>query len=123
MNDEKRANETTDLAEIKPGAESDVEFAIVNQKGKPKTLLWSIAALALGILSLVLSALGWAGLIVGILAIALAAVARVRMGFFNTFIIAALLCSIFGVVFAAASIIIVAIDPEFFTRLLNGLNN
>ena len=32
MNDEKRANETTDLAEIKPGAESDVEFAIVNQK-------------------------------------------------------------------------------------------
>ena len=122
MNDERKVDEATALAEIKPGTDSDVEFAIVNQKGKPKTLLWSIAALALGILSLVLSALGWAGLIVGVLAIALAAVARVRMGFFNSFIIAALLCSIFGVVFSLASVIIVMIDPEFFNRILNGIN-
>jgi hypothetical protein len=123
MNDENRVNESVELAEIKPAAEGDVEFAIVNQKGKPKTLLWSIAALTLGILSLVLSALGWAGLIVGILAIVLAVVARVRMGFFNGLIIAALLCSIFGVIFSAATVIIVAIEPEFFNRLLGGLNN
>ncbi len=123
MNDENRANETTELAEIKAGGETDRAFAIVNEKGKPKTLLWSIIALALGILSLILSPLGWAGLIIGIAAIVFAVVARIKMGFFNGFIIAALLCSIFGVIFSAASAIIVAIDPEFFNRILNGLNN
>ena len=122
MNDESRANETTELAEIKAGAETDLTFAIVNEKGKPKTLLWSIIALVLGILSLILSPLGWAGLIVGISAIVFSAVARIKMGFFNGFIIAALLCSIFGVIFAAASVIIVSIDPEFFNRILDGLN-
>lgn len=123
MNDETRSNENTDLAEIKAGTEIDRAFAIVNEKGKPKTLLWSMISLVLGILSMVLSPLGWAGLVVGAAAIAFAAIARVRMGFFNGLIIAALLCSIFGVVFAVASIIIVMIDPEFFTRILRGLNN
>ena len=123
MNDETRANETTELAEVKATGDADRTFAIVNQKGKPKTLIWSISALALGIISLILSALGWAGLIVGVAAIVIAAVARVKMGFFNGFIIAAILCSIFGVVFSAASIIIVAINPEFFSKLLEGINN
>ena len=123
MNDEKVTNETTDLAEIRPTAEGDVAFAIVNQKGKPKTLFWSIAALVLGVLSFILSPLGWAGLIVGLAAIVLGFIARVKMGFFNGFIIAALMCSIFGVIFAAASVIIVAIDPDFFARLLEGINN
>ena len=123
MNDETRANETTELAEVKATGDADRAFAIVNQKGKPKKLIWYISAFVLGIISLILSALGWAGLIVGVAAIVLAAVARVKMGFFNGFIIAAILCSIFGVVFSAASIIIVAINPEFFSKLLEGINN
>lgn len=122
MNDEKRANETTELAEIKAGGEAEGAFAIVNEKGKPKTLIWSITALVLGILSLILSPLGWAGLIVGVASVSVAVVARVKMGYFNGFIIAAILTSIFGIIFAAASIIIAAIDPDFFTRLLEGLN-
>lgn len=122
MNDENRANETTELAEIKAGGENDRTFAIVNEKGKPKTLLWSIIALTLGILSLILSPLGWAGIIVGIAAIVFSAVARIKMGFFNGFIIAALLCSIFGVIFAVATAIMLSIDPEFFDRIINGLN-
>lgn len=122
MNDENRANETTELAEIKAGGENDRTFAIVNEKGKPKTLLWSIMALTLGILSLILSPLGWAGIIVGIAAIVFSAVARIKMGFFNGFIIAALLCSIFGVIFAVATAIMLSIDPEFFDRIINGLN-
>ena len=44
------------------------------------------------------------------------------MGFFNGFIIAALLCSIFGVIFAVATAIMLSIDPEFFDRIINGLN-
>ena len=122
MNDEKRANETTELAEMKAGGEAEGAFAIVNEKGKPKTLIWSITALVLGILSLILSPLGWAGLIVGVASVSVAVVARVKMGYFNGFIIAAILTSIFGIIFAAASIIIAAIDPDFFTRLLEGLN-
>ena len=122
MNDEKRANETTELAEMKAGGEAEGAFAIVNEKGKPKTLIWSITALVLGILSLILSPLGWAGLIVGVASASVAVVARVKMGYFNGFIIAAILTSIFGIIFAAASIIIAAIDPDFFTRLLEGLN-
>ncbi|MBO5946399.1 MAG: DUF4190 domain-containing protein [Clostridia bacterium] len=123
MNDEKRENETTALAEVKPDNEADRAFAIVNEKGKPKTLIWSVSALVCGIVSLALSTLGWAGLILGVVAIVLAVIARVKMGYFNTYIIAALLCSIFGVVFSAASIVITAIDPEFFSRLLESVNN
>ncbi len=122
MNDENRTTETTEFAEIKPVGEADRAFAIVNEKGKPKSLIWSIISLTLGILSIVLSALGWAGLIVGVAAIVFAVIARVKMGFFNGFIIAALLCSIFGVIFSLASVIIVLIDPEFFNRILNGIN-
>lgn len=122
MIDEKKENESTELAEINAQKENDRAFAIVNEKGKPKTLIWSIVALVLGILSLILSTLGWAGLIIGVAAIAVAVVARVKMGYFNGFIIAAILTSIFGVVFAAASLIIVAIDPDFFSRLLEGIN-
>ena len=123
MNDEKRENESTALAEVKPDNEADRAFAIVNEKGKPKTLIWSVVALICGIVSLVLSTLGWAGLIVGVAAIIFAVVARVKMGYFNSYIIAALICSIFGVIFSAASIIIIAIDPEFFSRMLEGMNN
>ncbi len=122
MIDEKKENESTELAEINAQKENDRAFAIVNEKGKPKTLIWSIVALVLGILSLILSTLGWAGLIIGVAAIAVAVVARVKMGYFNGFIIAAILTSIFGVIFAAASLIIVAIDPDFFSRLLEGIN-
>lgn len=123
MNDEKRENESTALAEVKPDNEADRAFAIVNEKGKPKTLIWSVVALICGIVSLVLSTLGWAGLIVGVVAIIFAVVARVKMGYFNSYIIAALICSIFGVIFSTASIIIIAIDPEFFSRMLEGMNN
>ena len=123
MNDEKRENESTALAEVKPDNEADRAFAIVNEKGKPKTLIWSVVALICGIVSLVLSTLGWAGLIVGVVAIIFAVVARVKMGYFNSYIIAALICSIFGFIFSTASIIIIAIDPEFFSRMLEGMNN
>lgn len=122
MIDEKREGESTELAEINAQKENDRAFAIVNEKGKPKTLIWSIAALVLGILSLVLSTLGWAGLIVGVAAAVLSVIARVKLGYFNGFIIAAILTSIFGIIFAAASLIIVAIDPDFFSRLLQGIN-
>ncbi len=122
MIDEKREGESTELAEINAQKENDRAFAIVNEKGKPKTLIWSIAALVLGILSLVLSTLGWAGLVVGVAAAVLSVIARVKLGYFNGFIIAAILTSIFGIIFAAASLIIVAIDPDFFSRLLQGIN-
>lgn len=121
MIDEKKEKESTELAEVNAQKENDRAFAIVNEKGKPKTLIWSIVALALGILSIVLSALGWAGLIVGVAAVVVSVVARLKMGYFNGLIIAAILTSIFGVIFAAASLIIVAIDPEFFSRLLEGM--
>lgn len=121
MIDEKREGESTELAEINAQKENDRAFAIVNEKGKPKTLIWSIAALVLGILSLVLSTLGWAGLVVGVAAAVLSVIARVKLGYFNGFIIAAILTSIFGIIFAAASLIIVAIDPDFFSRLLEGM--
>ena len=123
MNDEKVTEQITDLAEINTVTEGDNAFAIVNQKGKPKTLVGSIFALVVGVLSFLLSPIGWVGLMLGAGAIVLSVVARARMGFFNGLIIAALMFSIFGVIFSVASVIIVQIDPYFFSRLFERLMN
>ena len=74
----------------------------------PKTLGFSIAALILGILSIVGSLGGAPGLALGILAIGLSVFSRYRLGFFDKFSIAAIIVGIFGIVFGAVGILIIS---------------
>lgn len=86
----------------KPDEESDFAYTVVTTNGKPKTLLWSIAALVFAILSVALGFLGWPGIILGIIGLVLSIVAWNFLGFFNRFIIIGLIASIFGTVLSIA---------------------
>lgn len=83
---------------IKVAREVDNEFSLYDKSGKQKSLGWSIASMVVGILSFLLSAFGWTGIIFGICAIVFAIVAWVKLGYFNAFIIIGIICGIFGTV-------------------------
>ena len=80
----------------------DFAYTVVTTNGKPKSLIWSIAALFLGILSVVLGFFGWAGIITATVGIVLSVVAWRLLGFFNKFIILGLITSIFGLTLGIA---------------------
>ena len=105
MNKDKNLNGYTEPEYINPDDESDFAYTIVTTNGKPKTLAWSVAALAMGILAVILSFLGWAGAIIGVIAIALSFIARKFLGFFNGFILTGMMTGIFGTVIGIALII------------------
>lgn len=86
----------------KPDEESDFAYTVVTTNGKPKTLLWSLSAFVLAIVSLLISYFGWAGIVVGIAALFLCVVAWKMLGFFNRFILVALIGSIFGTMLSIA---------------------
>ncbi|MBQ8380297.1 MAG: DUF4190 domain-containing protein [Clostridia bacterium] len=97
----------SDLTEIKKNEEE--RYDEVFDSAKPRTLGWSIASMVLGIISVLYGFIGWVGLIIGAVAIALAIVSRVRLGYFNSMAIAGLLLGIFGVVFGAFYLVISSI--------------
>ena len=75
-----------------------------------KSRLWSVLALIAAALSILLCYLApVVGIVLGIVAIALCVVSRLRIGYFDGFSIAALICAIFGIVFSIAFIILSAI--------------
>ena len=87
--------------------EQDYAFQTLNRHGRPKTLGWSIASLAMGAVSLFTCSFGWASIIFGVLAIAFAVWARRTLGYFDGKAIGGLILGIFGAVFGTAMIIFV----------------
>lgn len=75
------------------------------EKSKHKTLGWSVASLAFGIISVLCCFLGWGGLIIGAVAVILSVVSRISLGFFDGMSIAGLILGIFGIVFGGAIIV------------------
>ena len=81
-----------------------------NRVTPEKSRLWSVLALIASVLSILLSYPASAvGIVLGIVAIALCVVSRLKIGYFDKLSIAALICAIFGIVFSIAFIILRAI--------------
>lgn len=79
--------------------------SVLKSNGKPKSKGCSVAAMVLGIVSVVACCSGWASLFLGIGAIVFAIVARKTLGYFDGMAIAGLILGIFGVVFGLFMII------------------
>lgn len=75
-------------------------------KDKPKTYLWSVIALVLSLCSVLVSIFHWIGAVLAVAAIVFAVIARVKLGYFDTFTVIAIIASIFGVVFCVANVLL-----------------
>ena len=87
--------------------EQDYAFQTLNRHGKPKTVGWSVASLAMGAVSLFTCSFGWASIIFGALAIVFAIASRRILGYFDGKSIFGLILGIFGTVFGLGIIIYV----------------
>ena len=113
MHDEK-PNEEYSLVPSEPQVDNDsTTYTILTEKGKPKTLLWSLLSLIFGILSVALSIFGWVGIALGVCTVVFSIIGRKGLGFFNGLIISGLLSGIFGVVFSIAIILATHFFPSF----------
>ena len=86
--------------------DQDYAFNTVGKNGKPKTIGWSIASLAMGIVSLITSFFGWTGLILGILAIIFAVFSRRTLGYFDRKTIVGLVLGIHGILIGITVIVL-----------------
>ena len=99
--------------------DNDYLFKMVTQKGKRKTYGWSVASMVCGIISVVCCCTGYAGLVLGLLAIVFAVISRKNLGYFDGMAIAGLVLGIIGLVFGVALIIAsYAIDDELIEQYL-----
>ena len=101
------SNEWNNYTNEEEIGEQDYAFQTLNRHGRPKTLGWSVASLAMGIVSLFTCSFGWASIIFGVIAIIFAAVSRVILGYFDGKSIGGLILGIFGTVFGVAMIIFI----------------
>ena len=90
------------ISESSPNGED--RYYEIFEKSKHKTLGWSVASLAFGIISVLCCFFGWIGLVFGVIAVLLSAISRVSLGFFDGMSIAGLILGIFGIVFAGVII-------------------
>lgn len=88
-----------------PPAAGEDRYYEIFDKTKHKTRGFSVAAMTLGIISVLCCCFGWAGLVLGIAAIVFSVVSRVTLGYFDGMCIAGLILGIFGVVFGTSMVI------------------
>ena len=88
-----------------PPAEGEDRYYEIFEKTKHKTRGFSVAAMTLGIISVLCCCFGWVSLVLGIAAIVFSVVSRVTLGYFDGMCIAGLILGIFGVVFGSSMII------------------
>ena len=91
-----------------------------------KTRGWSVAALVLSIISVLCCCVYWLGLFTGAFAIVCAVISRKTLGYFDGLSVAAIIVSIFGVVFSAVMTyitLVVMSDPEFIDMLKRELES
>ncbi len=70
-----------------------------------KSRIWSVTALVLAIISVILCFVPVLSIILGAFAIGLSVLSRVKIGYFDGIAIASIIVAIFGIVFAFAHII------------------
>ena len=105
------------------------EFSLYDKSGKQKSFGLSIVAMIIGVLSLILSVFGWwsvafaaAGIAIGIIAIIISIVAKVKIGYFNSFIIIGIVLGIFASVLSIFFCIYTAYFPEIL-KWIEGTKN
>lgn len=88
-----------------PPAEGEDRYYEIFEKTKHKTRGFSVAAMTLGIISVLCCCFGWVSLVLGIAAIVFSVISRVTLGYFDGMCIAGLILGIFGVVFGSSMLI------------------
>lgn len=96
------------------------DFSLYDKSGRQKTFALSIIAAAVGFLSVLLVGLGIAygivfsiiGICFGVAAITLSVIARVKLGYFNSFIIIGIFLGIFSTVIGIFTCIYTAYLPD-----------
>lgn len=79
-------------------------------EGKKKSRVWSLASLIAAILSVLCCCVPWPGAVLGVLAVVLAVVSRINIGYFDGMALAGLIVGIFGLVFSISIMIIASTD-------------
>ena len=85
--------------------DDDYAFRMVTDKGRPKTLLWSIISVVFAVLSILTFYLGYSAIILGLLAAVFAVISRKNLGYFNRMSIAGLSLGIIGFVFGCSVVL------------------
>ena len=85
------------------GAEERYEELFSDKK--PKSAVWSVLSLIFGVVSVIWGIFGWHGMIFGIIAIAMAVISRIRLGYFDTFTVWGMILGIFGTVFGISRLL------------------
>ena len=88
-----------------PPTEGEDRYYEIFEKTKHKTRGFSVAAMTLGIISVLCCCFGWVALVLGVAAIVFSVVSRVTLGYFDGMCIAGLILGIFGVVFGTSMIV------------------
>ena len=74
-------------------------------KNKENRRTWSVASLALSVLSILTVLVSWLGLTFGLLAVGAGVISRKNLGYFDKLTLAGIIIGIFGCVFAVAGIV------------------
>ncbi len=89
-----------------PRSDEDIS-GVVENLSKPRTIIYSILSLAMGIASVVLSCCsGWFGLAIGVFGIVFSVISRHHLGYFDGLSIAGMVLGICGALFGLAFIIL-----------------
>jgi hypothetical protein len=102
--------ENTGTEETHVSAQDYAYKNILQENGKPKTKIWSLVALVFSVASVIISFFTIFGIIAGVLAIGCVLLSRKVLGYFDSISIAAIMLSVFGIVFPIAKL---CFDPIF----------
>ena len=88
--------------------------------GKHNSRIWSVASLIIAVISLLCCCLGWASLIMAVIAIVFAVVSRKNIGFFDGVGLAGLIVGIFGAVFSLTFLLaeVFIVNTEYFREFV-----
>ena len=111
--------------------DSEYAFQTVKRNGKPKTRGWSLASLVCAITSVILSMLGWPGIVLAVVAIIFAVIARITLGYFDGMLLAGIIIGIHGLFISIVSISLVNLIGDgryssfysYIKEILNKANN
>jgi len=130
-NDEDLYNEKNDAViapdsyyadKISSSEDTEERYYEVLSDSKPKSKIFSVISLILGIASILFGFVGWVALILGAAAVALSVVSRIKLGYFDAMGVAGLILGIFGVVFGMFyTVLSIILGADGFKDIIYGL--